>query len=301
MAGSDAQHGDSQACCHHLGEGQFFGEVVGRRRTSGFLLSELHHSARRRFPHHTHERAYFCLLLSGSYAQQIAGRPVEQQPISVAFHPPALTHRDEVGEHGARFFSLEVEDRWIDRLRDEERPDLSFDLAVEGSPLWLALRLYRELRHFEPDSGLTVECLAVELLRAVLHRAVREERRPPAWLGRVEELLREGYREPLTLDHLASEAGVHPVHLTRTFRRFHGRTPGEYVQELRVRQVCGALGDSRAPQAPLAEIALDAGFADQSHCTRIFKRITGTTPGSFRATLGGRNEPPPVSSPPVES
>ena len=269
----------------HLGEGQFFGEVVGRRRTSGFLLSELHHTVRRRFPRHTHERAYFCLLLSGSYAEQITGRPFEQEPMNVAFHPPALVHRDEVGERGARFFSLEVEDRWIETLRQEEPPALSFGVAAEGAPLWLALRLYRELRHFEPDSPLTVECLAVELLQAALHRARREERQPPAWLGRVKDLLRESYREPLTLDRLTGEAGIHPVHLTRTFRRFHGQTPGEYVQELRVRQVCRALSES---QAPLAEIALDAGFADQSHCTRVFKRITGTTPGSFRLTLVGR-------------
>jgi AraC family transcriptional regulator len=272
----------------HLGEGQFFSEVLGRRRTSGFLLSELHHGTRRQFPRHMHERAYFCLLLSGSYAEQITGRPFEQEPMNVAFHPPALVHRDEVGERGARFFSLEIDDRWIESLRDEEPPDLAFGVASEGDPLWLALRLYCELRHFEPDSPLTVECLGVELLRAVLHRPRRDERQPPPWLGRIEDLLRESYREPLTLDRLTAEAGIHPVHLTRTFRRFHGRTPGEYVQELRVRQVCRALSD---PQIPLVDIALDAGFADQSHCTRIFKRITGTTPGSLRLTLAERASP----------
>lgn len=295
MAGQ-LDHGDCDSH-QHLGEGQFFGQVIGRRQTSGFLLSELHHGARRRFPRHTHERAYFCLLLSGSYAEQVAGRPVEQRPLSLAFHPPALVHRDEVGERGARFFSLEVEDRWIERLREEDRPDLSFGLAVEGASLWLAVRLHTELRRFEPDSTLTVECLAAELLRTVARRPRPEDRRPPAWLGRVEELLRASYRGPLTLDHLASAAGVHPIHLTRTFRRFHGRTPGEYVQELRVRQVCGALGDPRTRQTPLADLALDAGFADQSHCTRVFKRITGTTPGSFRAALGGRRQPSPTSEP----
>jgi AraC family transcriptional regulator len=86
----------------------------------------------------------------------------------------------------------------------------------------------------------------------------------------------------LALERLAAEAGVHPVHLSRTFRRFRGRTLGDYLQELRVRHVCQGLADA---DRPLVDLSLDAGFTDQSHCTRVFKRLTGMTPGVFRASL----------------
>lgn len=54
---------------------------------------------------------------------------------------------------------------------------------------------------------------------------------------------------------------------------------GDYVHRLRVRYASEAL---RRPGARLADVAADAGFADQSHMTRVFKRVTGVTPGDFR-------------------
>ena len=265
-----------------LPAGQFFGKVAGRYRASGIVLSELRHAEGRAFPRHSHGLAYFCLLLSGAYAERIAGRRLAQQPMTMVFHPPGTDHEDEVGERGARFFSVEVDERWTERLREEGKVRLDLSVLSSGEPLWLALRLYRDLQEGDSCSGLAVEGLVLELLAATGRLTRTDERRPPRWLPRVESLLRERFRESLSLDDLASEAGVHPAHLSRTFRRFHGRTPGEYVQELRVRAVCQGLADR---DRSLADLACEAGFVDQSHCTRVFKSLTGTTPGAFRASL----------------
>ena len=265
-----------------LPAGQFFGKVAGRYQAAGITLSELRHAERRAFPLHSHRLAYFCLLLSGGYSERISGRVLAQQPMSLVYHPPETDHKDEVGNRGARMFSVEVDERWIERLREEGKVRLDLAVLASGEPLWLASRLYRELRAGDDCSGLAVEGLVLELLAAAGRLARTDERRPPGWLPRVEALLRDRFRESLSLDDLATEAGVHPAHLSRTFRRFHGRTPGGYVQELRVRAVCQGLADR---DRPLADLALEAGFADQSHCTRVFKSVTGTTPGAFRGAL----------------
>lgn len=202
--------------------------------------------------------------------------------MTLVFHPPGMDHRDEVGERGAAFFSVEVEEAWLERLRDEGRTRLGFTVLSSGEPPWLAARLYRELRAGDACSGLAIEGLVLELLAAAGRLSRVEERRPPGWLSRVDTMLREGFRDGLTLDALAAEVGVHPAYLSRTFRRFRGRTPGEVLQELRVRAVCQGLAD---PDRSLADLALEAGFADQSHCTRVFKRVTGMTPGAFRAAV----------------
>jgi AraC family transcriptional regulator len=81
---------------------------------------------------------------------------------------------------------------------------------------------------------------------------------------------------------IANVVGVHPFHLSRVFRTVHRQTIGEYVQRLRVSYACKQLA---VPEIDLAEVALAAGFADQSHFTRVFKNVTGITPGVYRHML----------------
>lgn len=121
------------------------------------------------------------------------------------------------------------------------------------------------------------------MLGALVRRR-RESARPgppPAWLLRVRESLDDRYRErELRIAGLAAVAGVDPAHLARTFRAHYGTTAGAYLREMRVQRAAHALARS---SAPLAQIALDAGFADQSHFTRVFRTAYGVTPQRWRA------------------
>jgi AraC family transcriptional regulator len=85
-----------------------------------------------------------------------------------------------------------------------------------------------------------------------------------------------------TLDDLSAAAGVHPVHLSRVFRRFQREGIGEYARRLRIRTACRYLFER---ELPLTEISLLTGFADQSHFTREFRRVAGLTPHAFRSQL----------------
>ena len=86
------------------------------------------------------------------------------------------------------------------------------------------------------------------------------------------------------LVELAGAVGVHPTHLARVFRAHYGVSVGEYGRRLKVERAAKEVARS---DTPLNVIALRAGFADQSHFTRVFKRYVGTTPARFRAeTLG---------------
>ena len=81
---------------------------------------------------------------------------------------------------------------------------------------------------------------------------------------------------------LSREARVHPVHLSRVFRRFQRQGIGEYIRRLRARTASTLLLN---PEIPLADISFATGFADQSHFTRAFRKVTGMTPQAFRAAL----------------
>jgi transcriptional regulator GlxA family with amidase domain len=158
-----------------------------------------------------------------------------------------------------------------------------------GDPVWLVLRLYREFLARAGAAESAVEALLYELCAHVAKRAP-DDFREPAWLPGVDAMVRERFRGPLDLIAVASSVGVHAAHLCRTFRRFRGRTISDFMLGVRVQHVCRRLTES---DDSLASIAMESGFTDQSHMTRIFKRITGYAPGAHRrrerASFQGRS------------
>ena len=89
----------------------------------------------------------------------------------------------------------------------------------------------------------------------------------------------------LMVAELAQLAGVHPTHLLKTFRRHHGVTISNYVRQRRIQR---ARLDVANGKRPLSMIALDAGFSDQSHFTRVFRQTFDETPGQYARSLRGR-------------
>jgi len=72
-----------------------------------------------------------------------------------------------------------------------------------------------------------------------------------------------------------------PFHLARLFKQVLGVSPHQYLIQVRVNSARSLLSAGSGERS-LAEIAAAVGFADQSHLTRHFKRITGITPRQFR-------------------
>lgn len=84
---------------------------------------------------------------------------------------------------------------------------------------------------------------------------------------------------PPSLQELALETGLSPGHFARKFRLSYGMSLGQLVLQRRIRR---ALDLIRTSRLPLCALALDLGFDSQSHFTRVFRSLTGMTPGRFR-------------------
>jgi AraC family transcriptional regulator len=146
-------------------------------------------------------------------------------------------------------------------------------LAARGS------QLARELQAADDLGALAAEGIVLEMLVALTRLGGARRRGPPAWLWRAQDFLHSRFMEPVRLADLAREVAVHPAHLARTFRQQFGTSVGGYVRRLRLDWAAAELERS---ETALAAIALAAGFADQSHFTRSFRRHTGFTPGAYR-------------------
>lgn len=100
----------------------------------------------------------------------------------------------------------------------------------------------------------------------------------PASLRRAADLITDRCAEPLTLAEIAAEAGLSPTQCVRAFRARFGLTPHAYLVNRRIQLGQRLLRAGR----PIVDAALEAGFADQAHFQRTFKRLTATTPRQYR-------------------
>jgi AraC-like DNA-binding protein len=211
----------------------------------------------------------------------IGSRTFVYSPKTVLWRQADLTHRDKIEAASSRFFFVEIEKSFGQRIRETESvPDHLIE--KNGRLTHLAYRLRNELVLGDGASGLIAEGITLEMLGTLTRAGRTMEKRPPRWLTRVVERLTDDFASDISSEELGREANVHPVHLASVFRRFYNESMGEYVQDLRIEHACKLLADF---ELPLAEIAVECGFSDQSHFTRVFKRRTGSTPGAFRNSL----------------
>jgi AraC family transcriptional regulator len=268
----------SSSSAEHLDAGQFFGRTTTSRAVFGMAISETAYRPSLVIPRHDHELANICLVIEGSYDETFGRRQRVCSPGMAIFHPAGEHHADV--HHGAAvtLLSIELAD---ERLRELQAvtPVLKESAHLEGREAgWAATRLAREFHRSDSASALAIEALVLELLVLGQRRAL-DDGAAPAWLGRVREYLHAHFAEQLSLQQLAREAGVHPAHLARVFRRHQRCSIGGYVRRLRLEAAQRQLAES---ELPLAEIAVAAGFSDQSHFSRLIRAETGLTPTQYR-------------------
>lgn len=252
------------------------GAVVYSRSAGGISVAMTRYAPQAQLPMHEHGDAYLCLVADGAYRQSGGGSPVECRRGMLMVHPEGHRHADRFGDEGARCLNIHFDpalagDVAIRRLLSDYR-QLHSATAVA-----LQSRIERELASTDDAAPLALCAATFELIAWTCRQFGPAS--APAWLTRVFERLHDHPAAPASLAELAAIAGVHPAHLARSFHHATGFPVGEYLRRLRIRRACEALTRSHLP---VAAIALDAGFADQSHFSRVFRRVTGETPRTWR-------------------
>lgn len=259
--------------------GYFTGETT-QWQIADVVLCEVRHSVGKAVPMHEHEAPYVSLLLEGSYQERGVDFDILYEPYTLVFHSAHTVHEDEMFE-ASRFFAVNLLPSWETVIADlGGSPAHVFELHG-GDPIWVALRLYREFLSRDDSAGAAVEALVYELCAHIAAQK-SDDTHEPVWLSEVDRTIREAFSQPVDIAHMAYGVGVHPSHLCRTFRRFRGHTITDALFGARVQHVARRLVES---EASLSAIAAEAGFADQSHMTRVFKRLTGYPPGEHRRNV----------------
>jgi len=260
-----------------LNIGQFFGKVSQRWAADSVVVNRLVHTQPRSLPSHAHQAGFVSLMLQGEYRETAGFSQFGYQPFSCIYHPPGMDHHDEIGQAGVTLLTLEFKPELFDGM-DFAAVNLRPIIDLSGRlPAWELMDLYQRISS-NAANDLDIESRAVALAFSIVKFSIRAPRDLRS-LQRAREYVHAHFSENLTLARVARAAGVHPVYLGQIFRKQFGETLGEYLNRIRVRAAAGLLANS---DVPLSSIAVDLGFYDQSHFTRVFRQVTGATPGTFR-------------------
>jgi len=122
--------------------------------------------------------------------------------------------------------------------------------------------------------------------------AAQIDQRDDIRLGVVIAMMTRHLGKTVTNAEMAAASGMSARAFERAFLREYGLPPQQYLKRLRIQTACRRLVDTRES---VAAIAQRCGFADQSHLTREFRRVTGSTPAAYRAEYSAANVPAPAA------
>jgi AraC family transcriptional regulator len=262
--------------------GKFVGSPVRAHAFDGVLIAENTYASGTTVAAHAHDSPLLSLVLQGHATEDVGGHSRELGMQNLLYTPSFETHGHRFLTAG-RWLNIQFSARWFGRVGAEAGalPRVA-QLLRGGTTVNWASRLGAEIREPDAVSKFAIEGALLLLLTDLSRLPGFGERRRPRWFKVVEDAIEASVAEPPSVNELAALAGVHASHLLRTFRQHHGCTVATYVRRQRVER---ARAEIAASKRPLSMIALDAGFADQSHFTRVFRQAYGQTPGQYARSL----------------
>ena len=248
---------------------------------------------------HIHEFSEVILLIKGHLLHEINGSHHLLPPGTLVFVRPYDLHRLlPVNSERTVFASLVLSSAVIRDLMSylctpalqhrfnasPEAPCLQLP-PDEAKALMLQMEDVSNEQAVAPEtSALKARVLAARLFAGHLLPPAPLERHasaPPAWLSRLRETAESWPSLHDAPRRLHAHSPCHPSHLCKSFQRYYGETPTDFVNRLRLRQAVRLLNE---PGAKVAAVAAELGFDSLSHFHRLFKRHYGLTPAAYRSS-----------------
>ena len=229
------------------------------------------------YPMHTHDDWAVMLVDDGAVAYGLGRADHHAVPGALTLLPPGVPHdgHSAIEGKGYRKRVLYLDPDWL--------PATAQGLAVRRptlaatAPIAAALKVHAALQ--DPGDLMAAEHWLLTVRDEVLTHlgSPAPTLRDAPLARRLRALLDDRLTESFTIAAAAAELGTHPRHLVRVFSQTYGIAPHQYLVGRRVDLARRLLVDGHRP----AETAALAGFHDQAHLTRHFRRILGVTPAAF--------------------
>jgi AraC family transcriptional regulator len=281
--------GETRGAAPRLPAGRFHGHSKFVRESGPFRLTEAACASGMVVPTHAHERDLIVLVLSGRYVEACGGlEPRARRPMSLVYLPAGLLHSERHEAAGRRLIA-EIPPHIVARIV-EMGLDRGHQYDLTGTPaVGIARSLYGEFCNPDAASSMAIEARILEIFVLIRRHDGPRTVHVPRYVRQAHAILRSRFAERLNIGALAREIGVDACHLMKAFRRWTGHSIADRIRMHRLDYACREIVQA---DVSLFDVAIAAGFYDQSHFCRAFRRHTGMTPGEYRRHARSRSRGP---------
>lgn len=255
--------------------GEYHGHIIHEHRVGDVHFAMTRRARGETVPEHLHNHAAIRSLISGDHHYiDPEGNIRNSLPSAWYYSEPNAVHSHEACQTDIVSVGIQF------HAEQFPTPVISANTVLRGTTANFVFSLFeshlRDPRPTSPDVLMSV----FHLLRATLaDEGQQSTTNIPSWLNRLKQHLDSHFLQPLNVDHLSQEIGIHPSHMARAFRAEFGQTVTTYVRDRRLEWSLDTMKNS---DDKLGKIAIQAGFADQAHFSREFKRRYGHAPSVYR-------------------
>lgn len=234
------------------------------------------------FARHTHDQFGIGVIDRGAQTSHSGRGAVSVQAGDIITVNPAEVHDGLPVDAAGRSWRMLYFDPTL-VAKYSQRPGSEFCWPTLRDPRLTATfqSLFAAMISPKPELyALSAEASLLTLFAALCDRPAK--RNFAANITAAKQRLQDDPAAPISIADLASLSGLGPFHFLRSFSAATGLTPHAYQIQCRLHLARQLISQ----KTPLAEAAVTAGFADQSHLTRLFRRSFGLTPGSYARVFG---------------
>lgn len=259
-----------------LGKGESTGKIINSLSNNGVIISTTHYLVEECGQGmHYHENPHLCFLFQGGDIERRNNLSYERKTGDVYFYYSGEKHASISRKSVSKNTNIEFEKTFLETHKISES---QIEKAIKNNldAKFLILKIQQEMLIDDDCSRLAIQTLLLNLISCSKNSVDESD---PEWVRTLDDLLNDKWNEPLTLEELSIATGKYPTTISKHFRKYFSCTLGEYLRKLKINKSISLIKNS---QMSLTDIALHCGFADQSHFTRNFKRLTGFLPKEFR-------------------
>lgn len=260
-----------------LSKGKYMGKVAKKLNVGGNIFSTTYYfENNENCDWHYHENPHISFIFEGEdYSESIYSSSNKSFENGVTFYHAGEKHRWVKQGPFSKSANIELGSGFYNKNNLSES-QLNAAITRSIDTKFLMLKIQQEILLNDQTSSTCIQTLLFEL---VSQSNKTFGNATPKWVSRLDEILDDRWNENLSLKELSIETGVHPITISKHFRKYFSCTLGEYLRKLKVNKSISLIKNS---DLTLTDIAFQCGFSDQSHFTRTFKSYVGFLPKNFR-------------------